>query len=71
VKRLGIKGYCSVTKFHCRQLIGEHVVYQQAYNSEIQETSAAAIKKKLSLELHKIQAFFHPDLFDQIMQINI
>jgi hypothetical protein len=26
VKKLGIKGYCSVTKFRCRQLIGEHVV---------------------------------------------
>jgi hypothetical protein len=71
VKKLGIKGYCSVTEFRCRQLIGEDVVvYQQVYNSEIRETGAAAIKKKLSSELRKIQAFFHPNVFDQIMQIN-
>jgi hypothetical protein len=28
------------------------------------------IKKKLSSELRKIQAFFHPDIIDQILQIN-
>jgi hypothetical protein len=65
VKKLAIKGYCSSTKFRCRQLIGEHVVYQQCYNDEIQENSAAAMKKKLNSELRMIPAFFHPDLIQR------
>jgi hypothetical protein len=70
VKKLAIKGYCSSTKFRCRQLIGEHVVYQQCYNDEIWENSAAAMKKKLNSELQMIPTFFHPDLFEQIMKVN-
>jgi hypothetical protein len=70
VKQLGIKGYASATKFRCRYLIAEHVIYQQAYNNKVRETSAAALKKKLSSELRKIQAFFHPDIIDQILLIN-
>jgi hypothetical protein len=64
-------GYASISKFCCCQLIGEHVVYQQAYNNEAHETSAASIKKKLSSELQKIQAFFHPDMIDRILHINL
>jgi hypothetical protein len=63
VKKLGIKGYCSVTKFRCHQLIGEHVVYQQAYNNDISKTSATSVQKKLVSELRKVQAFFHPENF--------
>jgi hypothetical protein len=69
-KKLGIKGYCSVTKFQCHQLIGKHVIYQQAYNNDISETSATSVQKKLVLELQKVQAFFHPEIFEQIMKIN-
>jgi hypothetical protein len=70
VKKLGIKGYASGKTFQCHQLFGKHVVYQQVYNNEVCKTSAAVIKKKLSTKLCKIQAFFHPDIFDQILQIN-
>jgi hypothetical protein len=69
VKKLGIKGYSSGTKFRCHQLIGKHVVYQKAYNSEIRENSTASLNKKLSSELRKIQAFFHPDIFEKILQL--
>jgi hypothetical protein len=71
VKKLGIKGYCFVTKFRCRQLIGEHDVYQQAYNNDISETSATSVQKKLVSELRKVQAFFHLEIFEQIMKINL
>jgi hypothetical protein len=70
VNKLGIKGYASGSKFQCRHLIGKHVIYQQAYNSKIRENSAAAVKKKLNSELRKIQGFFHPKIFDQILQVN-
>jgi hypothetical protein len=70
VKKLSIKGYASQSKLHCWQLIGKHVVYQQAYNLEIRENSAIAIQKKLNSELQKIQAFFHPDIFEQNLQVN-
>jgi hypothetical protein len=70
VKKLGIKGYCSVTKFQCRQLIGKHIVYQQAYNNDISKMSATSVQKKLVSELRKVQAFFHPEIFEQIIKIN-
>jgi hypothetical protein len=70
LKKLGVKEYCSATKFKCRQLIAQHIGLTAMYERESSVTSATALLKKLNSEIRKIQCFFHSDAFDQMMEVN-
>jgi hypothetical protein len=70
LKKLSVKGYCSATKFKCHQILAHHVQFCQFYNRETNLNSVSNLEKKLNSELRKVQAFFHPDLFEQMMVVN-
>jgi hypothetical protein len=42
----------------------------RGFNHETNLNSNANLAKKLNSEVRKIQAFFHPDIFEQMMQVN-
>jgi hypothetical protein len=52
LKKLSMKGYCSATKFKCRQILvlAHHVQFRQFYNRETNLNSVSNLEKKLSSE---------------------
>jgi hypothetical protein len=70
LKKISVKGYCPATKFKCRMLLAHHVQFQKFFNHETNLNSSANLAKKLNLEVRRIQAFFHPNIFEQMMQVN-
>jgi hypothetical protein len=70
LKVLCIRGYASATKFKCHQLLGVHVTLRGIHNLETNPNSASVVEKKLNSELRKIQAFFHPKHFEEMMKLN-
>jgi hypothetical protein len=70
LRNLSVKGYCSATKFKCRMLLAHHVQFQKFYNQETNLNSNANLEKKLNSDIWKIQAFFHPDIFEQMMAVD-
>jgi hypothetical protein len=71
LKLLLIRGYACATKFiKCRQLLGVHVALHDVYNLETNPHSVLVVELKLNSELRKIQAFFHPEHFEETMKVN-
>jgi hypothetical protein len=70
LKVLCIRGYASATKFRCRQLLGVHVALRGVSNLDTNPNSTSVVEKKPNSELCKIQAFFHPEHFEDMMKVN-
>jgi hypothetical protein len=55
---------------HLEPSLNAHVEYRDVYQKHTSEHSSVNVQKKLNSELQKIQAFFHPEMFESMMKVN-
>jgi hypothetical protein len=68
--QLNCAGYALAPKFKCRRLLAVHINSVELYNQDWNTHSASAVSKKLNSDLRKVNAFFHKEVYENILNIN-